>query len=419
MSGASIARSLVLRGWDVTLVEQYAPGHRPLGVGRRHAPAAHGPRAGRVVHAERVGRAGRLDRAAGAHRHADLGAGRRRVVRAQRGRLRGGSSRELLGALGIPVEWLSPDDAARPLPHASAPTISRACSTSPPPACCTRGAPRSCSSTRRSPAGRGSRPGRVLPAAAPDTDVVVWACGAWLPALFPQQVEIRISRRDVFFFGADASWRGTPGFCDYDGGFYGHGELDGPRRQGRVGRRRARGRPGYGRAAPRRAARARRPRLRGPPLPRPRGRAGDRLARVPVRRDHRHALRRRPASRARERGGSSAAARATASSTARLSASTSPTASRAGASRSRSTRSASAPATPACAPAVRHRVRTGSFRSRTIHVSNQVRSLNLVRDFLVVRRERQGREPVRKPRRTWFGGPRFEPDHMELPAPRS
>src|SRR5450755_2631256 len=26
VSGASIARSLVLRGWDVTLIEQYAPG---------------------------------------------------------------------------------------------------------------------------------------------------------------------------------------------------------------------------------------------------------------------------------------------------------------------------------------------------------------------------------------------------------
>jgi glycine/D-amino acid oxidase-like deaminating enzyme len=71
------------------------------------------------------------------------------------------------------------------------------------------------------------QPGRMTPADEPRADVVVWACGAWLPALFPREVELRIARRDVFFFGGDAAWRGTPGFCEYDGSFYGHGEIGG------------------------------------------------------------------------------------------------------------------------------------------------------------------------------------------------
>ena len=61
----------------------------------------------------------------------------------------------------------------------------------------------------------------------PRADIVVWACGAWLPKLFPSHVDLRISRRDVFFFGTDGSWAGTPGFCDYDAPFYGHGEIGG------------------------------------------------------------------------------------------------------------------------------------------------------------------------------------------------
>jgi glycine/D-amino acid oxidase-like deaminating enzyme len=69
------------------------------------------------------------------------------------------------------------------------------------------------------------RPARCTPADEPGGDVVVWACGSWLHTLFPGIVETTISRRDVFFFGGDASWTNTPGFCEYDAPFYGHGEL--------------------------------------------------------------------------------------------------------------------------------------------------------------------------------------------------
>ena len=50
---------------------------------------------------------------------------------------------------------------------------------------------------------------RVEPADPPRADVVVWACGAWLRELFPDAVELRVSRRDVFFLGVDGAWAGT------------------------------------------------------------------------------------------------------------------------------------------------------------------------------------------------------------------
>jgi len=62
-----------------------------------------------------------------------------------------------------------------------------------------------------------------------EADRVVWACGAWLPALFPRLLALRITHQDVFYFGASAAWRtpGVPGWVDYDGAAYGLGDLDG------------------------------------------------------------------------------------------------------------------------------------------------------------------------------------------------
>jgi glycine/D-amino acid oxidase-like deaminating enzyme len=79
--------------------------------------------------------------------------------------------------------------------------------------------------TRALASGLPLRPGRATPADPPAAEVVVWACGAWLPGLFPELVHQRISRRDVFFVGVDAA-AAVPA-CEYDGPYYGHGELGG------------------------------------------------------------------------------------------------------------------------------------------------------------------------------------------------
>jgi sarcosine oxidase len=62
-----------------------------------------------------------------------------------------------------------------------------------------------------------------------EADRVVWACGAWLPALFGDLVALRITQQDVFYFGAGAAWRtpGVPTWVDYDAAAYGVGDVDG------------------------------------------------------------------------------------------------------------------------------------------------------------------------------------------------
>ena len=57
----------------------------------------------------------------------------------------------------------------------------------------------------------------------------MWACGAWLPALFADLVDLRITQQDVFYFGASAAWRtpGVPTWVDYDAAAYGVGDVDG------------------------------------------------------------------------------------------------------------------------------------------------------------------------------------------------
>jgi glycine/D-amino acid oxidase-like deaminating enzyme len=60
-------------------------------------------------------------------------------------------------------------------------------------------------------------------------DVVVWACGAWLAGLFPELVQIRVTRQDLLYFAAGPEWSTppVPAWVEYDAAFYGLGDLDG------------------------------------------------------------------------------------------------------------------------------------------------------------------------------------------------
>ena len=62
-----------------------------------------------------------------------------------------------------------------------------------------------------------------------EADRIVWAGGAWLAGLFPELVDLRVTRQDVYFFGAPAGWQApsVPGWVDFDNGVYGVGDLDG------------------------------------------------------------------------------------------------------------------------------------------------------------------------------------------------
>jgi glycine/D-amino acid oxidase-like deaminating enzyme len=61
-----------------------------------------------------------------------------------------------------------------------------------------------------------------------EADHVVWACGAWLPRLFPSLAQVRVTRQDVVLFDVPASWAtpAVPGWLDFDSSFYGHGLIE-------------------------------------------------------------------------------------------------------------------------------------------------------------------------------------------------
>jgi sarcosine oxidase len=79
---------------------------------------------------------------------------------------------------------------------------------------------------RAEPAGAAARlaDGRVL-----EADVVVWACGAWLGGLFPDQIAIRSTRQELYFFDGGPAWRadGVPAYVDFDHAIYGTRDIDG------------------------------------------------------------------------------------------------------------------------------------------------------------------------------------------------
>ena len=187
--GAATARELALRGWDVTLVEQYTPGNGALGLGRRHAPLARRARRCRVVHAaRRRARTNWLElqeetgtriwepvgarvvrataRTASSRRAARSLDGRRRAVRVARAR----DARDLYPSL----------EDRRPRGRAA---------TSPRPACCTRGARRSCSSRtasgRRAARERRAARRRTIRAATSSSG----PAAPWLASLFPGLVD--------------------------------------------------------------------------------------------------------------------------------------------------------------------------------------------------------------------------------------
>ena len=59
-------------------------------------------------------------------------------------------------------------------------------------------------------------------------DVVVWACGPWLPKLFPELVSLRVTQQELLFLAGGAAWRapGVPAWCDYELSRYGTPDID-------------------------------------------------------------------------------------------------------------------------------------------------------------------------------------------------
>jgi sarcosine oxidase len=225
ITGASVARELALRGFDVTLAEQYAPGtvRSASGGDTRLLRAAHGDG---EWYAQLAWRARslwlQLQEETGTRlweptglawfAHRDDGFEARSVP--------------VLESVGILYEWRTPTEAASLFPSLGLEGV-QAVLWEPEAGVLHARRATQLLVAEAERLGAQTVAARIAPDDEPDADVVVWACGAWLPTLFPDEVEIRVERRDVFFLGGDASWRDTPGWVEYDSGFYGHGDIGG------------------------------------------------------------------------------------------------------------------------------------------------------------------------------------------------
>jgi glycine/D-amino acid oxidase-like deaminating enzyme len=224
-TGAAVARELARRGFSVTLHEQYAAGtvRSASGGETRILRCGHGPEEWYARSARRaLGLWLELQEETGTRIWEPIGL----AWLARRPDGFEAASRVVLERLGIRCEWLLPAEAAELFPSFAGEDLHAVLFE---PDAGVLHARRATQLLAEDALRRGVRlrTGRVAADGAPEADVVVWACGAWLPRLFPGLVEISVSRRDVFYLGGDGAWNGAPGFVEYDAGIYGHGDVAG------------------------------------------------------------------------------------------------------------------------------------------------------------------------------------------------
>jgi glycine/D-amino acid oxidase-like deaminating enzyme len=218
--GASTARELAHRGWDVRIIEQYTAGNVRSGSGgdTRLIRFSHADQEWYTLMARRARELWlELEQTSGMKLFEQVGVawfetGDDDFTRRSEATLR---------RLGIPCERLTPEEAKSLYPSLGGDDLRSVLFEPDAGVLLARRATRCLVRDLR------VETGHSIPRDPPRADVVVWACGAWLPGLFPDLTEQRISRRDVFFVGVDGSWAGTPGYCDYAGPYYGTGELGG------------------------------------------------------------------------------------------------------------------------------------------------------------------------------------------------
>jgi sarcosine oxidase len=227
--GASVARHCALAGWDVVIVERVAPGHVRAGSGdeSRIIRCSHGPD---TWHTRSARRAWALWHDVDPALVVPCGV----AWLARRDDGWEAASEATLRAEGIPFERV---DAAALFPSVRVDDVrftlfepeagilrARDAVKALVAQAVAAGAQLVLADARPDGAAVVLDDGRRL-----EADRIVWACGAWLPGLFPGVLTLRITHQDVFYFGTSAAWRtpGVPGWVDYDGAAYGLGDLDG------------------------------------------------------------------------------------------------------------------------------------------------------------------------------------------------
>jgi sarcosine oxidase len=225
--GASLAHRLAGSGRDVTLVEQYTPGHVRAASGgeNRLIRCSHGPDDWYTRSAKRALELWRdLEEEAGAELFVPSGVAWF-VAESQEW---AAASERALVAEGIEADRLSPDEAGRLFPSFDPSGLTSVLYEPGAGVLRARDATRTLAEQA---VARGARfvHERADPSRPPEADHVVWACGPWLAQLFPDLVELTITRQEVFFFGSPPEWQApaVPAWVDFDEAVYGVGDVDG------------------------------------------------------------------------------------------------------------------------------------------------------------------------------------------------
>jgi sarcosine oxidase len=233
--GASIAHRLTLSGWEVTIVDPYPPGHVRAASGHesRLIRFSHGPDRWYVRSALR---------ARDLWRELEAETGRRLLVEsgiawfARREDGFEAQSEEALLAEGIPAVRLGVEEAASLFPSFDGNGLSFVLYEPEAGILRARDAVQALVEVTLAAGARliggAARPaagGMLVDGELLEADRIVWACGAWLPSLFPGLIELRVTKQDVFHFGSDVTWTSppVPGWVDYDAAVYGTGDVDG------------------------------------------------------------------------------------------------------------------------------------------------------------------------------------------------
>jgi sarcosine oxidase len=227
--GSSLARQLALDGWDVTVVEQREPGWDGSSSGgeSRLLRFSHG--------AERwYARSARRSRELWLEIDSSLIADCGVAWFAHRDDGWEADSELMLREEGIDCERLEPAEAARLFPSLGGADLAWALFE---PGAGVLWASRAVETLAAQARDAGARMvrGRAAPdggrvaigGTALEADRVIWACGPWLPKLFPGLAEIRPTLQEVVFLDAPPEWDHSPGWVDYDRSFYGHGPSGG------------------------------------------------------------------------------------------------------------------------------------------------------------------------------------------------
>ncbi len=234
--GAAAADALAARGWDVCVVEQYAPGNARGSSGDR-------TRLLRLGHGE-FGEADDLRYIRSAAQGIELW----RALDAESGAgllvpsglvwlaAGGGGPEDLVArrmdAAGASYERLTPAETAALFPGMAVDDL--AFSLYEPAACVIRAGAAVDALLRRAGARLvldRARPAGPRAVALTDgvrtADAVVWACGAWLGALWPELAPVRPSWQDVLHWAAPPAWRDGPAWFDERAALYGFPDVDG------------------------------------------------------------------------------------------------------------------------------------------------------------------------------------------------